>query len=586
VEVRAMENSFVEYLKSMNNATSGNINALAEAQVTNKHYNSIRVTRKLGTNISKNIRGGEKSVYILSGHAGDGKTSILIQVLMELGMLEVGEKLKVEDEKNKDGISLYYVKDMSELSSDKQNELLKRSLDATVNNKSAILISNTGPLLNSFQQLFGTSEKIKDEIENCLLEQLDINENKKIELQGYSFYLVNIARIDNTGFVREIINKICKDENWRECSDCPSKMKCPVYYNYKCISENKNSVIDFVEGYYRWLYESDKRITIRQMLSQISFGITGNVKCNDINKWDKRVYTKFQYSFANLFFGYKGINQLNNAKQIKAIEYLQELELDSVALRSDYEMFVKNNFSFLPRDIQDVVMPVWKEFSKRYFNDQDENINLENELEMRKSIRRFYLMYGANSEVISDHKLTEVLGETFVEFKRLISERVSPRSLRNMRKVIFDALFIKNIGIPPKEENKLYLTLTRYDGAFQSVLLLLGRANYDELEVIQVEKDMSNEDISKKYDLYLNIKNGSEKFKLSLPILMYFKSVVDGAINTDMNPALSHGLAELNSKLLKVFRSSEENTIKMIVNTVAGTVDVEAQFEEDKVYII
>ncbi|MBL4935571.1 hypothetical protein JK636_07335 [Clostridium sp. YIM B02515] len=580
-----MENGFVDYLKSMNNATSGNINALAESQVTNKFYNSIRVTRKLGTNISNQIKSANNVVYILTGHAGDGKTSILIQVLKELGMLGDGEKLKVDDEINKDGISLYYVKDMSELAQERQIDLLKRALEAPTNNKSAILISNTGPLLNSFQRLLGSSDEIKDKIENTLLEQLDTNENKKISLLGYDFYLVNIARIDNTGFVKEIINKICKEENWTGCRQCENKERCPVFSNYTSISENKNTVIDFVESYYRWLYENDKRITIRQMLSQISFAITGNVKCDDLKKWDKRVFTKFQYSFANLFFGYKGINMLSNAKQIKAIDYLQQLELDSIALKSDYEMFVKNNFSILPNGIQETVVRVWKEFSKRYHNEEDSKINLENDLEMRRAIRRFYLVYGLKTDLSQD-RFSEILGDTFVEYKRLISEKQSPRSLRSMKKVIFDALYIKNIGIPPKNENKLYLTLTRYDGAFQSVLLLLGKANYDEIEVVQIEKDMSNEDISKKFDLYLSIKNGVERFKLNLPILMYFKSVVDGAISTDMNPALSHGLAELNSKLLKVFRYSDKNTIKMIVNTLAGTQDVEAQFEEDKVYII
>lgn len=581
-----MENEFVDYLRSMNNATSGNINALAESQVTNKFYDSIRVTRKLGTNISNRIRSGEKIVYILTGHAGDGKTSILIQVLKELGLLNVGEKLKVEDDVNKEGISLYYVKDMSELTPKRQRDLLKRALEAPNNNKSSILISNTGPLLNGFLQLLGNTEEQKDEIENCLLEQLDLNENKEINLLGYKFNLVNIARIDNTSFVREIINKITKDENWAECSKCENSDKCPVYYNYMCIKENKTSVIEFVEGYYRWLYENDKRITIRQMLSQISFAITGNVKCNDIKKWDKLVFTKFQYSFANLFFGYKGINQLSNAKQIKAIDYLQRLEVDSIALRSDYEMFVKNNFSILPRGIKETVVEVWKEFSKRYYNEEDTSVNIKTEHEMRRAIRRFYLIYGMKPDINSQDKFTEIFGDTFVEYRKLISEKQSPRNLRYIKKIIFVALFIKNMGIPPKNENKLYLTLSRYDGAFQSVLLLLGKANYDELEVIQVEKDMSNEDINRKYDLYLNIKNGVETHRLNLPLLLYFKSVVDGAISTDLNPSLSHGLAELSSKLLKAFRTPDNNSLRMIVNTITGTVDVEAQFEEDKVFII
>ena len=50
-----MGNRFVNYLNSMNNASGDNINALAEAQVTNEYYSSIRVDRKLGKFIKNKI---------------------------------------------------------------------------------------------------------------------------------------------------------------------------------------------------------------------------------------------------------------------------------------------------------------------------------------------------------------------------------------------------------------------------------------------------------------------------------------------------------------------------------------------------
>ena len=70
-----MENTFVSYLNSMNNAGSDTVAALAEAQVLNKYYSQIKIERKLGRYISDRIRSGEKDVYILTGHAGDGKTA-------------------------------------------------------------------------------------------------------------------------------------------------------------------------------------------------------------------------------------------------------------------------------------------------------------------------------------------------------------------------------------------------------------------------------------------------------------------------------------------------------------------------------
>ena len=101
-----MGNEFINYLNSMNNANGDNINALAEAQVTNKYYSSIRVDRKLGKFIQNKISNGEHKSYIITGHAGDGKTSILVQILKDLNLLAEGESLKVEDVKSRDNIRL------------------------------------------------------------------------------------------------------------------------------------------------------------------------------------------------------------------------------------------------------------------------------------------------------------------------------------------------------------------------------------------------------------------------------------------------------------------------------------------------
>lgn len=582
-----MKNDFIDYLRSMNNATSGNINALAESQVTNKFYDAIRVDRKLGTYISDNIKSGKKEAYILTGHAGDGKTSVLVQVLKDLNLIEMGQKLKVQDEVIKDNISLFYVKDMSELEKNLQVELLEKALKSPENNSSSILISNTGPLLKAFESLLGKTEEDKDNIENVLLNQLDNNESKVIEMSGYKFHLINIARVDNVGFAKEIINKICSKELWSVCENCNSKEKCPSYFNYKCINENKTRVTKFVEAYYRWLYENDNRITIRQMLAQISFAITGNVKCDEIKKWDQRIYLKFQYNFANLFFGFRGIQKISSANQIKAIDMLQKLNLDSKVMNTDYNMFVKNEFNELPQDIRHVIDEIWSIYSTKYHNTDEENNDRDNDANMRRAIRRFYLMYSTNqSDDNTDNLFSNIFGEAFVQYKEFITKRKNSRAFRPLRNMIFEALYIKNIGVPPKGKQDLYLTLTRHDGAFQSVLLLLGSAKYDDFDVVQEAKVITYEDIDEKYDIYLSINRGREKFRINLPMLIHFQSIVDGAISTEINPALSHGLAELNSKLLKEFREEQKDTINIIVNTVNGAKPVKLEVDDGKLFIV
>lgn len=589
-----MGNDFISYLNSMNNADGNNINALAESQVTNKFYNHIRVDRKLGNFIVENINKRENACYIITGHAGDGKTSILVQILKNLNMLEEGHKLKEYEVKYSDGKILEYVKDMSELSQEQQISLLKSSLQAPSDGKSSILISNTGPLLNTFRKAINTSEEELDEIEDRLLKQLDKNECEPIIVKDYEFYLINIARIENLSFVKEIIEKICEDELWEECIDCKNKEKCPTYFNKLCISENNDRVINFIENYYRWLQENDKRITIRQMISQISYAFTGNMKCSDIMGYDLKKYNLFNYNFANLFFGYRGIRKMDEASQIKGIELIQDIGLDKCSLNEDYNIFVKGDFSYFSNLVRDIIEEIWNRFSTEvYISNEniENNILVEKQQQMRRAIRRFLLMYGLVENEQDYSKLyNQIYGEMYTEYKRATTESLTPRQLRGITRTIFEALYIQNIGIPPEGESNLYLTLTRNDNNSQNVLLLLAKAKEKDLEIKQVKKNIDIEDVENRYMLDLVI-DRREHFQLTLPLLMHFSSVVSGKINTEINPSLSHGLAKLNTLLLRIFREDvydeEVTTLSLIVNTTNGVKELEIEFDDrDKKIII
>lgn len=576
-----MSNGFVDYLNSMNNATSGNVNALAESQVTNKFYEYIRVDRKLGEFIVRNIKTKQNKCYILTGHAGDGKTSLLVQVLKKLDLIRENEKLKVSEICIKGDIKLMYVKDMSEISSKEQSRLLKEALDAPSKGMSSILISNTGPLIKSFRELLTEDDNEVDRIEDIILKQLDENKSESIKLGNYEWYLINIARIENIGFVNKIINNICNEYLWEKCINCKNKDKCPMYFNYKFVNRNKERVISFVETFYRWLQENDKRVTIRQMIAQISYAFTGNRKCSEIGRVDKTKYYKFNYNFANLFFGYRGIQKIQDATQIKAISLLQDMNLDSISLNEDYAMFVKGDFSCFDDELKNIISDVWNKFSREIYSGISEKNDIyRKQKEMRKAIRRFFLVF---SQVENDDDLrnvyNQIYGEMFSYYNELISKEESPRKLRALRNKIFEALSIKNVGAV-SEEQVLYLTLRRNDDVFQNVYLLLGKVKLDELQVIQCKRSVEIEDVEEAYDLKLII-NGKSKFKLSLPILMYFSAMVNGEISTSINPSLSHGLAELDSLLLEEFRKNNEESFNMLVSTVSGAKEIKIKIEKE-----
>ena len=172
---------------------------------------------------------------------------------------------------------------------------------------------------------------------------------------------------------------------------------------------------------------------------------------------------------------------------------------------------------------------------------------------------------------------------TYIEATK---NHLSNSNLRKISKQIFEALYIKNIGLPCKEKEKnLYLTLRRDDEAFQGALLLLAKIDKDELKVKQVKRNIEIEDIKEAFSIELEIK--SEKFKISLPLFLYFNSIVNGKISTKVNSSLSHGLTELNTLLLKCFRNKNNengNEFSIIVNTTSGIEQINLEISDEKIY--
>lgn len=130
-------NAFVDYLNSTNNVGGNSTGSLAETQVKSKYFDHVKVDRKLGTFISDTVKNKDYHAFILTGHAGDGKTSVLVQVLKELQYLHSGDGL----EKIKSYSDFLYVKDMSEIAEEHQIDIFDANMEAPQNHQSSLLIS-------------------------------------------------------------------------------------------------------------------------------------------------------------------------------------------------------------------------------------------------------------------------------------------------------------------------------------------------------------------------------------------------------------------------------------------------------------
>jgi len=575
-------NSFVDYLNSMNNASSDTIAALAESQVNSPFFRKIQIERNLGKYLSNRISSGEHLSVVLTGHAGDGKTSILVQILQDLGFLDDNSLLEPEKEYDNGSISLYAVKDMSELPENKQIAFCRKALDAPKNGKSSIIISNTGPLLKCLELIreeqcnaqgisFDESEKIA--LQTQLLDQLDENKNEMIPVGDCQFLMINMARVDNVSFAREIMNKLLADDLWKECETCPKCSKCPIYFNVVQIRKYQDRVTSAVEAFYRYLYENDKRMTIRQILSQLSFALTGNLTCNEI-KASFKDSVKFRYLFSNLFFGYKGIEEMDNADQIQGITYAKELKLDTRGLDVDYKLFVTGDFSDIPSDIGKLVSEQHRMFAKRHLNidDKDNEFNT-NDFEYRRAIRRVYIFFGAPQADPQDNKYLplydELFGVGYNAYMRVQNGEASSKLLNDLRNTITDALYLEMTGTSSKMARDIPLTIKRNDDYFQSVMITTGSFKKTNFKVKGTPFSTDFEDSSSKQEVDLQL--GSDiTFKLSLPMVIYFGEIANGMISTISNPSLTHGLSKLKAMLKKL---SEEETVEDEISVIVNNTD-------------
>lgn len=590
-------NGFIDYLNSTNNVGGNSMGSLAEAQVKSPYFDSIKVDRKVGLRISKEIEQGVHKAYILTGHAGDGKTSILVQVLKALGLLSSGEGLDTFKEYNQ----LFYVKDMSEIPEKSQVGLLEKVLEAPKNGKTGILISNTGPLLKSMLSLEEKKKNENDlkmsseeriELQSNILMQLDKNEDKEIIVAGYNVVLVNIARVDNVSFAKKIMQKILSDDLWEECSSCPSKDKCPILNNKKLLTHQFDRVSSFIENYYRFLYENDKRMTIRQMVGQISYGITGDLTCEKINN-SMLKEPMFTFNFANLFFGYKGLSLDKDSQQIKGIDYIKNLGLDKIALDVDYKLFVNHDYSFFTNEIRAIIEELSRK-SRKHFQIVDESLEEYSNQQLqtakiRSAIRRFYLVFGIETEEHTiEGTFNQLFGANYCDYKKLITSSQPTSMTRKIQNVVYNALYIKNTGFLPIGNAELPLTLRREDEVYQSVLLVLGIVSKSEIKVITQKVNNDLEDADQKYELFIQLKESL--FKLSLPMLNYFNDLIDGAVSSNSNPALSHGITALDTLLLDKFGDKnlggDDCELSVIVNTTTGQKIKQFDFNDNYLHII
>lgn len=562
-----MVNEFVDYLNTLHNELAGNSNAVSEAQQRNPMFKKVEIDIDAALFLADRIRSGPQGcLIILTGHAGDGKTTILFQVLRKLkssGDIPITPRGAITDD---NGREIRYIKDYSEITRQERMDVFKEALDFADAGGFTILVANTGPLIETFKGVFSEQQ----DPESTIIECMDTTDVVEHNIYGHDFLILNVALLDNTDFIIPYAKKLVDPENYQVCQECRVKDACPIYHNASLVHGNIQSLA-FIRDFYIWEIEHDQRATIRQISAHLAYSLTGAMNCRTIQSRVKKDW-RTKYLFSNLLFGDSGNGRSNQAQQIRGTAMLRSSGIELKNTCKDYELFVQKNYcSLLPMELNEEYSNV-DSCSERYMSIARK----------RAIMKRMMIVFAMDVDDLRNTLYKDLFSVYFPDYLKYRAGSQKPNN--KLKKTILRALRIIFTG-QNTEEGMIYLTLRRSGEAAQNVQMLVGRISPDDIELAL---DPVSVCVPTKKRCRLIMKyEGNKKtipIVISLPLLNYFGEMANGMIVTGIDPLLSHGIESLKAQMLSNSRtiSGDGNTVHILVQTDSGWQKKDISFEGGK----
>lgn len=558
---------YIDYLNSLHNYNAQNENAYGERNIDNPYFKEVMVRAGLCDYIKENLTVKEPHIIILTGHAGDGKTSIMYQVLTDIGA-EFDAKEKLSEITLPNGAQCLCVKDFSEIPEEEQENqigrihVMKKSVDMVKKGDYIFMVANTGPLINTFGELFHNNEN-KEKSRIQLINMMENNDGEINYIQDVPLCVINVATIDNAYFVTEFIEKITQDKLWKKCGECNKHYYCHIYRNRNLIVKNKTTVYEFINNHFIWLTEYGTRLTIRSMTEQLAYMITGGMSCEELTNIEA-----YKYLFSNLFFGYIGTKLNARALNIIAIAAANKCMYEHKRLRSDEKLLVSKEYN-----------EIFGDAVKEIITDAEKNNAFIGG--WTEFLRRTYLFTNIiTDDVVKSQDYEDVFSKQFKRYLALRDGTDTPS--KTDANLIADALSMIYVGTP-SDGTEIPLTLSRESGITQNVQLITGTIPLRRLRVKAMNtKDSTFNKGKDRYELRLEIDRTSLDTVLTLPMLDYFEELKNGVIATNIDPQLSHGVERLKTQISELLEDDEdENVIEIVVLKNTGNDNIRLELTDD-----
>lgn len=560
---KAMYNEkYISYLNSLHNYNAQNSNAYGEKNVCSEFFQEVAVKVGLCSYIEMQFLNEEPHVLILTGHAGDGKTSIMYQVLKDFN-INFNVEEKITEIFLPEGKKCRCIKDYSELSDTEKLVALKECVELPQKGEFVFMVANTGPLINTFGELFPERERENAKI--SLIDAMDENAGVVKDINGYKINVINVAAIDNTSFASAFVENIIKDDLWSNCTACDKHGYCYILRNRNLITQNKQRVLEFIEEHYIWLIEHGTRLTIRSMTEQLAYMLTGGMNCDEVVPEELN-----KYLFFNLFFGYIGLKNNERANSIIAVKEAKECAYDKKRLRADEELLINCDYKISFGDEMNTVL------AESYKNDGQVSGWTE-------FVRRAYIF--ANIETDKDKKSRDsedIFSKQFEKYLGLRKGKITPS--KSDTNLIIDALSMMYMGkIADSDTKEIPITLSKTSGLTQNVQLITGSISARRMNLVQQKtRDSVFDEEHQRYELRLKVEKVVLNTNISLPMLNYFEELRNGIIATNIDPQLSHGVESLKAQLAKECNDEEDDEqFEMIILKNDGVKNCKLELESD-----
>jgi serine/threonine protein kinase len=577
------DNPFVRYLNSFHNATAEDENSLAESQAQNPFFGTIHIPLAQTDYIFEQLTKLEGSNVILTGHAGDGKSTIGLELYKKIQKIPFNEPLKhpLKDHEVIDSgnVRIHIIKDMSELGASDRSQALAAAVDPSNNAATRwLIISNTGTLLSALKEIAKEKDEHWLSIENSLLKCLGANDPAQLFLFNTPFTLINLARTDNIGIGMSIFENILNHEGWQGCMDCDVFTSCSVRQNVKLLKEHQTG-LQRVCMIYRRLKEYGIRLTIRQITGHLAYSLTGGLDCKIVHGQAVAASPPHPMDglFSNHFFGHKGVAFDKQAGRLAAIQHIADLEMGSRPFpKFDHKLWSDGDNLQCPLLVEELGT-----IAKQILG-QLKNGNPTRRI--RQAVRRFYYMFADFGE--QERALSLFLDSQMLMAVEKWQQSGGPnrKEKSELRQKILHVLQEEYTGFKLGENLKasqIYITLRRrQEGYRQSVQLLLAEIP---LESFSLEWRQTNEQFQPTgHVLILKEKVSGAEMPIDLPFLDFVLMRDMGEVGQRLNPGYKDRLEKFKSQLLSNFnyKADTDERIKLLELDCTGKLNTKTLLVE------